>query len=79
MFCMIWGEKCWSYRNLPIASVSSQFNFLFVDTGSGVGRTESEGREHQYEVPISGISGMVFELGALFLFMFSFVKIFYLI
>lgn len=45
-----------------------------------MGRIETEGRGHQYEVPNGGISGMVFKLGASFLFIFIFfLKIIYLI
>lgn len=42
----------------------------------GVGRSKSEGREHQYQVPKGGISGVVFELDASFLFVLVFKDFF---
>ena len=43
-----------------------------------MGREElsQRGREHQYEMPIGGIAGMVFELGTSFLFMVFFSRFF---
>lgn len=79
---MIWGKKCSLYRNpqLPVFDPNLIFSSLTLAMGWGELSQRGGNRERQYEVPNGGISGMVFELGASFLFIFIlFVKMIYLI
>ena len=50
--------------------------FYSLTLAMGWGELSHRGREHRYDLPTGGISGMVFKLGASFLFMFLFFKIF---